>query len=213
MSGARRALIVALGLLAVALAAVLSGSPPSVTRSPLPLAELAELGNVSGPTRLCQSGEVLPAGTTAVRLSLETLIGPPVALTASAGGRVLTSGRRAAGWSSGSVTIPVAPLARAHARVTICARVSRPREQLNVDGVAGPPGTAVHEAHGNALEGRMFVEYLRPGTSSWLSRARSVARRMGLGHALDGGWIAILAAALMATVAALLSWLVVRELA
>ena len=45
------------------------------------------------------------------------------------------------------------------------------------------------------------VEYLRAGHGSWWSRASSVARHMGLGHAASGTWIVFLLIALMITIA------------
>jgi hypothetical protein len=212
MGSVRIALVLALALVAVALGVVLSGSPPTVTRA-APLADFTKLSGAGGPVRLCQGGEVLPRGSSAVRISLEALIGPPVALTASSGGHVLATGRRGAGWSTGSVTIPVRPLARSYSNVTVCAQLGQPRKQpVNVDGIPTPPAQATHASTGQSAGGRMIVEYLRPGDTSWWSLVRSVARRMGLGHAFDGAWVALLAAAMMAALAALMSWVLVREL-
>jgi hypothetical protein len=212
MSGVRIALIVALGGVAIALLVVMSGSPPTLTRASAPLAGYTELNTIAAPARLCQGDEVLPAGTTAVRISLEALIGPSVTLAASADGHLLTSGRRATGWSNGSVTIPVAPLTRSYSHVTICAQIARPRKPLGVDGVRTAPAVAARDAAGQPVAGRLLVEYLRPGKTSWWSLVRSVARRMGLGHAWGGTGIALLAAAMMAALATLMSWVLLREL-
>jgi putative copper export protein len=52
------------------------------------------------------------------------------------------------------------------------------------------------------LPGRVRVEYLRTSGSSWWSLVPTVARRMGLGHALGGIGNVLLALALMCGVAA-----------
>jgi hypothetical protein len=211
MGSVRIALVLALALVAIALGVVLSGSPPILTRA-APLADFTKLSGAGGPVRLCQGGEVLPRGTSAVRISLEALIGPPVALTASSGGHVLAAGRRGAGWSTGSVTIPVRPLAGSYSNVTVCAQLGQPRKQpVNVDGIPTSPAQAAH-AGTQSAGGRMIVEYLRPSDTSWWSLVRSVARRMGLGHAIHGAWVALLVAAMMGVLAGLMSWVLVREL-
>ncbi len=52
------------------------------------------------------------------------------------------------------------------------------------------------------------IEYLRPGPGSWWSLASAVARRMGLGRAPSGTWVALLPLALMSVAVALAAWLV-----
>ena len=77
-------------------------------------------------------------------------------------------------------------------------------------------GNATHGAlaatvNGRPVSGRMRVEYLARGNRSWLSLAKHVARRLGLGHAPAGTWIVLPLAALMATAVALGAWLLMRE--
>jgi len=96
--------------------------------------------------------------------------------------------------------------------VTICAQIAQPRKPVGVDGVKTGPKLAARDAAHQPVAGRMIIEYLRPGDRSWWSLAQSVARRMGLGHAGAGTWIALLATAAMATLAAVMSWLLLREL-
>ena len=206
-------LVVALAAFVSTLAVVLlSNSPPVVIRANAPLSDFVGLNEFVGSERLCQGDEVLPRGTTAIRMSLEALIGPPVSLTASVDARVLTRGQHGAGWSSGSVTVPVAPLRRTYSRVTICATIAEPREPIELDGVASSRARAVHASNHQTAAGRMMVEYLRPGRVSWWSRVQSVARGMGLGRAGGGAWIAILAAAMMVAVTAIASSLLIKEL-
>jgi hypothetical protein len=211
MRGVRVALIVALGLVAIVLAAVLSGSPPSVARETAPFADARTLAQLGSGDEVCQGGEVLPRGTSAIRVWLEAVIGPPLALTARAGGRVLTGGRRGAGWSTGSVTIPVRPVLRASSGVTICVHLGRAREPVRVRGVGSSARDAAHDGAGERLPGRVLIEDLRSGEDSWWSLASLVAGRMGLGHAVGGPWTALLALGLAAAMVAVTSWLLLRE--
>jgi hypothetical protein len=213
MREARIAFLVALGLLAIAVGVVLSGSPPSVTRAKAPLLDASALGTLGSGAQLCQGGEVLPRGTSAIRVWLEAVIGPPVTLTARQGSRLLTSGRRGAGWSTGSVTIPVRPISHRSSGVSVCVLLGRAREPVDVVGVSAPPADAAYNAAHQSAGGRVMIEYLRPGGASWLSLARSAARRMGLGHAIGGAWVALAALAAMCAAAAMISWLVLRGLA
>jgi len=57
-----------------------------------------------------------------------------------------------------------------------------------------------------------MIEYLRPGESSWWSLATSVARRMGLGRAETGTWVALLAILLMVAVGGAMSRVILKEL-
>ncbi len=206
-------MVVALGLVAIAVCVVLSTSPPLVTRSKAPLLDARALGSLGSGAEVCQGGEVVPRGTTAIRVWLEAVIGPPLTLVARSGSRVLTSGLRDAGWSTGSVTIPVSPVSRASSDVTICVRIGHAREAVEVRGVESRPQNAAYEPGHEPSAGRVIVEYLRPGQDTWWSLARSVARRMGLAHAPSGVAVALLALALVAAMAATISWLVLRELA
>jgi len=56
------------------------------------------------------------------------------------------------------------------------------------------------------------MEYLRDGAHTWWSLASGTVRRMGLGRAAEGAWIAFAALTLMLIAVALLSRLILREL-
>jgi hypothetical protein len=164
------------------------------------------LAAVRGNVRICQGGEVLPHGTTAIHPSLFANDGPRVRVEALAGNRVLTRGERGSGWGIGeAATIPVAPVSRTVAGVTVCVQLSPAIEPFEVLGEKMGATAA-----GKGGEGEMRIEYLRPGAGSWWSEARSVARRIGLGRAPSGAWSVLLALALMAGVLALSSWLLLR---
>jgi hypothetical protein len=204
-------LVVGLVLLAVVIGLTLLQSPVTVIKTN---GILAENGFVK--TRraasACQSKEVLPAGTSAIRLALGAQNGPRVAVSARSGDRVLARGNRRAGWTGGTVTVPIRRLSHAAPNAAICFTVDRPIEALTIFGKPTPQTIALTAADGQKLFGRMAIEYLRPRSASWFSLLRPIARRMGLGHAWSGSWIALALLVVMASIAALSSWLVLREL-
>jgi hypothetical protein len=226
MRDARVALAAGLALTAVALGWVLSRSPPTVARSTAPMTDSTIFGTSDVPSRICQADETLPGGTTAIRVWLEAVIGPPVTVEALSGARVLTRGGHGSGWTAGSVTIPVQPVTRTVRHATVCVTVGRQREPIGIQGVRtarslaaidrqGPlppaPHTRTPRYRKGPLPGRIMVEYLRPGDGSWWSRAVSVARRMGLGRAGSGTWVALLAIVLMVAVAVVSTRAVLEE--
>jgi hypothetical protein len=201
----RIALAVGLVLLLVALAVVLSQSPPTVAGTNSVPVNRRTLVVAPGSTG-CTPAGTLPAGTSAIRLSIVGNAGPHVKLTARSGIEVVASGERAAGWGiTESLTVPVN-------------RVSEPKPDTQICVTLGPGvepvafnGALVRNASGVEVPG-FRVEYLRPGSTSWWSLASDVAHRMGLGHAPSGTWIVFLLIALMIAVAALASQLIIREL-
>ena len=165
-------------------------------------------------TRLCQGGELLPRDTGAIRLSLAAGgSGPRLTLTASAGGRVLTHGSRAAGWSGGAVTIPVQRVGRTVDQVRVCAGLGA-GSPVALRGQAVPAGTndpAAAALAGAPATGRLRIDYLRPGRESWWSYASTVAHRIGLARTRTGLWVALVASLLMLSAAGLAGWRVLRD--
>ena len=84
-------------------------------------------------------------------------------------------------------------------------------ETIELVGAPASESTAARARDG-VLSGRLRVEYLRPGAASWWSLAPEVARRMGLGRAPSGTWIALLVLVLMASIAAACARVILREL-
>lgn len=210
MTRASLALVVGLVLLAGLAAITVTSSPPVLAASDY--TQLAGLFvETSDAGQACQPDEVLPAGISAIRPSLYATFGPRVAVSALSGGRVLTSGVRSSGWIGESPTIPVRPVRVGASRVTLCFTFGRATGVLSLYGDLASPARQT-TANGHPLGGRMRVEYLKPGSRSWLSLATSVARHMGLGHWAAGTWIVFLVMGLMATVLAGASWLTVKEL-
>jgi hypothetical protein len=204
------AIAIGLALLAVAVALTLTAAPASLARRNT--REDRVLGNVSHPASYCQAGEALPRGVTAIRVHMFAEYGPPVAVTLSARGRALARGRQRAGWTGGAVTVALGALSHGVSGATLCVALSlNGDETVSLLGEQRPPALAAHAAY-STLPGRITVEYLRAGGSSWWSLLAEVARRAGLGHAPSGTWGVALLVVLMAAVLALCSALLVREL-
>jgi hypothetical protein len=203
------ALACGLALIALALALTLSHTPLTLVRKSSPATQtlVSSYQSAQG----CQAQETLPRGITAIRVSLTASLGPSVTVKVLSGSRVLTSGSDPPGWAGASVTVPVKPLSYAVSPVKVCFGVTSVNGKVLLRGEPSAPAVAVKSEEG-ALPGRMNVEYMRPGRSSWWSRISSVARRLGLGRAAAGEWNALLVLVLMLTFITLSSWLVLKEL-
>ncbi len=211
MRDARVALVGGLALIAIAAVIVLSGSPPVLagTNGVIPV-PYPPLTSVPGGGGGCQAGETVPADSSAIRLSLEASAGPRVSVAVRVGGRTVARGVSVQGWLGKVVTVPIAPLERTVHHATVCFSFAGAEERVSLLGVRTAPRSAASSG-ARALPGRIAVEYVRAGSSSWWSLASSVARRMGLGRAWAGTWVAAIVALLMATGIVLASWLTLRE--
>lgn len=212
MRSVKIALGAGLTLIALALLATLLGSPMSIASTNKVRGAEAPLAEATHGTSYCQSGEILPNGTSAIRVWIDAAAGPLVHLVVSAHGQTITGGTRGSNWIGSSVTVPVRPLAHAVSGTTVCVSFSLRDERIIAQGRVSTPAVAAREGS-RPLAGRIFIDYLRPGTRSWLSMVIEVARRMGLGRTAAGTWVALAALALMATALALASRLLLRELA
>ena len=212
MGSVKIALAAGLALLVVAIAVTLARSPMVLARkNGTPLKE-ERIAMTFDAATYCQGDELLPAGTTAIRLSLSAYTGPSVSVRVSAGGHAITGGTRGSGWTGRVVTVPVRALARAVPATTVCASFRPHDEHIIVFGKTTPPASAAHDGP-HALAGRMWIEYLRPGSRTWASLAPSTARRLGLGRVAAGTWNALLVVELLAAIVGLASMLVLGELA
>jgi hypothetical protein len=208
MRDARLALAAGLALVAVAAAIVLSGSP-RVLAGTNAIDPDALLAAVPGGGSACQTGETLPAGTTTVGLSLEATAGPRVTVRVLSGKTVVARGESAPGWLGSLVEVPIAPLDHAVRHTTVCFAFTGANERVTFLGAPTPRDVAAR-SDGGVLPGRIDIEYLRPGSSSWWSLLLPVARRMGLGRAWAGTWVLVPLVLLMAIGLALASWLTIR---
>jgi hypothetical protein len=212
MSRIRIAVLIGLTVIAAALALTLSHSPISIAQVNDTHHEL--LLQTAHKTAGCQTEEVLPAGISAIRLEAFATAGPRVRLSVSASGRTIVHGEVAPGWTGGAVTVPVRTLPRPTSGATLCFYFyTNGEETIYYEGSSlTRTGSIPARTISGSLPGRIRVEYLRPGHSSWWSLATRAARRMGLGRAWSGTWIAFFVALLMAGVVLLSSRLALREL-
>jgi hypothetical protein len=186
-------------LLTVSIVAVMSRSPEVVVRTnAVPI--VTPVAEVTGAYEACQADEVLPAGTRAIRLSLEAMYGPSVRVWVARGGRTLTSGSQGSGWSRQSVTVPVTPLPQTVSGVSVCYSLA-PHDELVYAKGSTRAGAAP----------AIRIEYLRPGSRSWLALMPSVARRVSFGRATSGVWIVLVVVAAMAALGLIVSWATVRD--
>jgi hypothetical protein len=180
----RVTLAVSLVLLVAAIGVTLSRSPATVA-STNPVISAGTYETVTGGHfGACQRNETLPAGTTAIRLSLDSVLGPRVTVRALSGKRLLTSGERSTGWTAGEVTVPVKPVARTVNGVVTCFEFIAKDESVALVGQRAAAGASAQSA-----AGAIKIEYLRPGEQSWWSLAATVATHMGSGRAWAGTWI------------------------
>jgi hypothetical protein len=212
MRAVKVALVGSLAVVAVSLVLVLLGSPMSVAGtnriagdSPLPIATTEHSASY------CQADEVVPQGTSAVRVWLDAAAGPRVALLVSAGGHTVLRGTRGSNWTGGSVTVPVREVGRRIAQATVCVSFKLGDETVIAEGEMTPAASAAQSSTG-ALHGRIWIEYLRPGAHSWASLIPTVVDHMALGRATSGSWIVFVALAMLLTCVLLGSDLLRREL-
>ena len=154
----------------------------------------------------CQEGELLPADTAALRITIGTYgrLGPPVRLTVTGPhGETLTAGGLGAGWRQGVVQIPVAHVSSATEGARVCLLSAGP-QPIALGGDLPDPGYHL-EVAGRTIEGRLRYDYMRPGHESWLELLptlvyRSTLAKSGLVRhwAWAGALLLMLAAAAVA---------------
>jgi hypothetical protein len=174
--------------------------------TPLP----TEIGATSVPTTICQGEETVPAGTTAIRVSLLSLLGPRIKLVARSGGQVVTTGQIGYGWTGAVVAIPVRRVVGTHRHTNICVSLAKRQQLVNLRGANTKFSPAVTEGR-QVLPGRMRFDYLRPDNKSWLSLILPTARNIGLNIG-GGAGIVVIPLMLLLSVGTLASWLLVRDL-
>jgi hypothetical protein len=198
-------------LLSIAIGLTLAHSPPTVARSDRTPLEGSFL-KTKHTVQACQQHETLPAGVSAIRLSLYDVYGPRLSVKVLAGGHVIASGDRAAGWIGESPTVPLNPVSHASRDTKLCFSLGRPVGLAAIDGSSTHAAGGLTYADGHRVGGRMRTEYLKPGARSWWSLAPSIARRMGLGHWPAGTWMALPLGATIVVIAVSAAWLIAREL-
>ncbi len=199
----RLALAAALVALGVALGVVLTGSPVTVAgTNGVPVEGTAAY--LRGDQTVCQPSGTVPVGTDAVRISFGANAGPTVTVRVLSGSTVVSEGSRDAGWGIGSVTVPVRRVPDTVYDASICATLGAAVETVAAKGEILATGA------GQSVV-RLRMEYLRPGSSSWLALVPSIASHMGIGRAPSGTWVAYLVVALMGVVALIAVRSLLRE--
>jgi Predicted membrane protein (DUF2142) len=179
----------------------------TLTRTPLVLAgtnsiaPTSVVGSTKGPIQACQGSEVVPRGTTAVRMWLQGNVKPRVRVAVTEGSRTVATGAQVGGWLGKVTTVPVTRVGSTLRDALVCISIDRAVQGVNLLG--GPSRRA---APGEKPD-KMRIEYLRPGQRPWWFLAGSIARRLGMGRAPQGGWAVAIPLALMtlATVIVLLT--------
>ena len=151
--------------------------------------------------RVCQQGEALPTGTSAIRVWAEANAGPRIAVAILVRSRTVSRGTVAAGWIGKQVTIPIRPLPHRLNNASVCLTRGPAVERIGV----GAPVSA-------SATPKVRIEYLRPGRRSWWSLLPAVVRHIGLGRSPNGTWIAIVPLVFMIAAAALAAALVASQL-
>lgn len=205
-------LVAGLVLIAASVGVALARSPTTLAGTNHEQGE-SVVGLAEQPIGACQAGETLLAGTSAIRLSLVSIIGAKVTVQALSGRHVITHGSTGAGWTGSEVTVPVSPVARtAVPHVKVCFDLSNLNGEVKAYGQDTGQAVAAVGTNGQDLHGRFGVEYVRAGHASWASLTAAVIRRMSLGRAWSSVLIVYFTLALALTMVGLTSWGIVREL-
>jgi hypothetical protein len=201
---------VALLIVVGALFATLTQRSPEVIEKHRP--GIYQIASTTERAEACQRTTALPAGISAIRLSLASFYGPSVATSVRSGGHLITSGTLHNGWYGRVATIPVDPAPQhRYANVDVCLKLGGGDSLVYMYGQKTKSALAATSGGGARLKGVFTIEYLRPG-KSWLSQVLPIARRLGLGKAWDGTWNAVLISLLMLSAVSLAFYLVAREL-
>jgi hypothetical protein len=171
-----------------------------------------------GPSKFCQSREILPSGTSAIRVSLMSngVPGPGVRTTVSRGGQRITSGRLAGGWKDASATIPVRSVERTVPDARVCFVIGASTTATLLGSTAslastwtnGPPGV-----DDRPPGDRVRIDYMSGGEGSWWSYAATVLDRIGQPGAIRGAWAGLLALMFMLIGVGAVTVLLLRDLA
>jgi hypothetical protein len=174
------ALVLAFGLLAIAAAGLTVLLQSSPRRAGTNLTSDVGLAIHLPPGQaLCEPGELIPEDTAALALHAGAGGHPAPALNVVVRGPhgVLSTGSLAAGWRPGAIRIPLRRLTQTVGNATVCVNNAGSSE---VDfGGSVPSGFAIDLA-GKPLLGRLRIEYMRPGSETWLQFAPALVRRFSL---------------------------------
>jgi Predicted membrane protein (DUF2142) len=166
---------------------------------------------VEGGDRVCQRAETIPAGTSAVRMTLGTYgpPGPPLEMSIRADGRTVTRSRLEGGWRQGSVVIPLPRELPRLMNPNVCWR-SEGDDRIAVAGAPVDPRVGAR-VDGEPIGAAARFEFTTSDERSWWSLLGTIPDRMGAvrvafpGSATMWIWLGLLAV-VVAGVAAVLLW-------
>jgi hypothetical protein len=141
---------------------------------------------------LCERSETVPGHAAAVRFSVAPEspgLGAPLSVRILQSGRVISHGRRAAGWTGQYVEVPIEEVRQTVAGTRVCV-TNHGDAALTLRGYGVKPARLGSTLRGEPTEQEIRLSYLRAEPESWWSLAAVVAHRFGLGRGeLFGGWI------------------------
>jgi hypothetical protein len=162
--------------------------------------------------RVCQAGELIPADTAAVEVSVATggAPGAPLAVRLrDARKRVLARGRAPGGYHDGLVSIPIPLQRRTRTSVDVCIERTGPGT-AQLYGLASGAGKV--RLDGKPRPGVLRLAYRRPGKESWLALSPTIAHRFAQAKTRAAGpWLFWVLIGLTVLAAGLALRTVVRE--
>jgi hypothetical protein len=196
------ALVITIGLLAITVAgvAILTRSEPRRSGTNL-ISNTGFVIPLAPGRQLCEPGELLPGDTGGLRLAADSGIypGPRLAVHIFSAQGAVSSGGLAPGWRSGRVLIPIRRVAQTLPSAIVCVRNAGSRP-VSFGGSAPASGFVI-ELAGKPFGGRLRIEYMRPGSESWLSLLPTLVHRFSLAKSdivRHWAWIAVLVLMLLA---------------
>jgi hypothetical protein len=196
------ALVLAIGLVAIAVAgvAILARSEPRRSGTNL-ISDSGFVIPLAAGRQLCEPGELLPGDTGGLRLAADSGgdAGPRLSVRVFSPQGLISSGELAPGWRSEAVSIPIRRVARTLPSAIVCLRNAGSRP-VSFGGSAPASGFVI-ELAGKPFRGRLRIEYMRPGSESWLSLLPTLVYRFSLAKsdiARHWAWIAVIVLMLLA---------------
>jgi len=136
---------------------------------------------------VCQP-TLLPGGSESVKLWVKRTrqSGPPLDVTFSSRGRVVSRGHFDGDWGSNTVQIPIERARRTHPDAVMCVR-NQGKPELGFWGI--PSNFVTVTVDGEEQHAAITAQFFRKGEESWWSILPTIAHRVGvLKGSLSGAW-------------------------
>lgn len=170
------------------------------------------VNTLRGSHLICQTQEVLPAGTGAVHLSLmRHAVTPALTLTVlSATTDASVAVGRNVRWDRAGARVALHPRPSRDLPARVCFRLRAPASAA-IDLLGAPAGEMPSATdRGQETGGRIRIDYLATREQSDWALATTVVTRIGRGHAWSGRSVALVAALLLLSSILVAGWLLVR---